>query len=124
MRLIVSLLVIILILEIGYAVDVDACQLINAPGTYEVTANLNGANQVTPNMNSIVRTCIAITSDNVIFDCMGIYDINNSGINWASGIAVYNGGEGGPSNVTIRNCRNISNYRIGKIGRASCRERV
>lgn len=84
------------------------CPVINEPGTYTMARDFSGA----PNNFSFIGNipvCVYINSSDVVFDCNG-HSIANGNLSAENvGILSY------PleTNVTIRNCQNVSNYYIG-----------
>lgn len=73
------------------AVDIDSCQTISSPGSYELNQSID-AN----------TSCFDINANNVVFDCQGYY-INGSESN-LSDSAIYGIIVNNNDNVTIQNC--------------------
>lgn len=97
-------LILSLVLGIGFSIDVDHCQTINASGTYGVTnASLIGANESALNG----QACIVLNFRDITFDCNGTTIANNQTAN-SYGIYATNG-----TNITIKNCANVANYSYG-----------
>ncbi len=80
---------------------------ITSAGTYTLTDDIEGS---TNNATPIVGTaCIKIASSDVVFDCDG-YSITNNGTGGLTHAVVSNGTF---TNVTVRNCPNMSDYTRG-----------
>lgn len=96
-RILLPLMILLLFLlfNISYAVDVTECQEINESGYYELINDVNVTS---------IETCFNITTDNVIFNC------NHNKIFSSDGITVlfYNEPTFSNSNFTIYNC-NVEN---------------
>jgi hypothetical protein len=90
----------------------DSDAIINLPEAYFVDTNLVGA----PNLHySGFNACILINSSDVIVDCQGFSITNNGTVN-AVGILAYNSPSTVLSNITIKNCPDISNGYVHSIG--------
>jgi parallel beta-helix repeat protein len=92
--------------DVGYAnndANLNDCAEITTGGTYTLTADISGspysASPVTGN------ACVKITSSNVIFDCDG-FKITDGGSGTTTGVVI----SGPASNITIKDCAEISNY--------------
>ncbi|MFH2101157.1 MAG: right-handed parallel beta-helix repeat-containing protein [Candidatus Micrarchaeota archaeon] len=86
------------------------CFVIDAPGSYSLSSDLEGAPFPVTGISSGNRACILIMSDDVEFDCNG-YNLTNNGTADAIGIAANGTSVHGYENVSIRNCFNISDYK-------------
>jgi uncharacterized repeat protein (TIGR01451 family) len=87
----------------------DGCPIINAPGSYMMTANFTGAFNPAPDGVFSVPpyfSCVYINSSDVDFDCAGYSIIGNNSFR-VQGIVINNA-----SNITVRNC-NVVNHSIG-----------
>jgi parallel beta-helix repeat protein len=80
---------------------------ITSPGSYSLTNNVTGA----PNPASPLAgfACVKIASSNVVFDCNG-FTITNDGTPANTFGVMLNGSL---TNITIKNCPNISQYTFG-----------
>ena len=87
--------------SLASAIDIDSCTVINAPGTYTLTASIS---------NSSATNCIEITSSNVTFDG-GSHLIDGVDASGTHGIHVYNASTA-LSNVVIRNAT-IRGWHVG-----------
>lgn len=83
----------------------ENCMLITSPGSYSQTQDYVGAPYSAAPIN-FAYACVKIASSNVLFDCNGHNITGNNPAQLAYGIFV----NGSYTNVTIRNCRSISNY--------------
>ena len=83
------------------------CPVISHPETYTQSTNFSGApNDASPLINT---ACVLIASSNVIFDCNG-YAITNNGTGGVTHGILLNGSL---TNVTVKNCPNVSGYSVG-----------
>jgi parallel beta-helix repeat protein len=81
------------------------CGVISAPGTFNLTNDLNGApNSVSTPVSA--TACVKITASDVVFDCDGHSITNNGTAGTTYGILL----DGPISNVTVQNCYGISGY--------------
>ncbi len=80
---------------------------ITSPGSYNLTQNAFGAPYDASPIASYTA-CVKIASSDVAFDCAGFNITNNGTVN-SIGILL----NGSLNNVTVRNCPNVSAYRIG-----------
>ncbi len=85
--------------------NVSACPTITSSGIHQVTGNLYGAPHNADEIFSGAKACVKIAVSDVIFDCDG-YSITNDGTIDALAIVL----NGSQTNVTVRNCANISQY--------------
>ena len=72
------------------AVNINTCTIINAPGTYDLTANI---------LNSATSNCMDITTSNVVLDCHGFMIDGNNVADTAINI-----GNGNDGNIEVKNC--------------------
>ena len=75
------------------------CTKILAPGVYNLSVNIFGA-QIPTN------GCFNITTSNVTLDCNGHYISNNT----TEGVGIYAGSETGLTNITVKNCNVTTKY--------------
>ncbi|MBU0590880.1 right-handed parallel beta-helix repeat-containing protein [Candidatus Micrarchaeota archaeon] len=92
--------------------DVSVCKEITTTGSYQLTANLAGADISAIEVTNISVACIKITASNVSLDCNG-YTIINDGTGDAAGIVIAGSTSVNYTNVTIKNCPLISTYEKG-----------
>ncbi|MEM2989682.1 MAG: right-handed parallel beta-helix repeat-containing protein, partial [Halobacteria archaeon] len=89
--------------------NVSGCQVITTPGSYQLSANAEGAPfDASPLLDYV---CVKIASSDVLFDCAG-YNITDNGtaaVYTTYGILL----NGSLTNVTVRNCPSVSNYTYG-----------
>ena len=89
---------------IGLYLD-HGCPVVNTPGSYSQSGNFFGAPNV---INVVQNVCLLINASNVDWDCNG-NTIINDGTDTSFGVYV----NGPLSNITIRNCPNVSGYVYG-----------
>ncbi|MFA5187206.1 MAG: right-handed parallel beta-helix repeat-containing protein [Patescibacteria group bacterium] len=89
---------------IGLYLD-HGCPVVNSPGSYSQSGNFFGAPNV---INGVQNVCLLINASNVDWDCSG-NTIINDGTDTSFGVYV----NGPLSNITIRNCPNVSGYVYG-----------
>jgi parallel beta-helix repeat protein len=83
------------------------CSVISESGSYQLGVNVSGApNNATPVSGS---ACIKIAASNVTFDCAGFSITNNGTAGTTYGILL----NGSLTNVTVKNCGNVSGYAYG-----------
>ncbi|HID73063.1 TPA: right-handed parallel beta-helix repeat-containing protein [Candidatus Micrarchaeota archaeon] len=92
--------------------NVSGCQEIDTPGAYQLFNNAIGATIDASEVDFIDWTCIKITSSDVLFDCNG-YNVTNDGTLEAAGIVINGSAIMNYTNVTVRNCPNVSSYEFG-----------
>ncbi|MFH0884786.1 MAG: NosD domain-containing protein [Candidatus Micrarchaeota archaeon] len=87
---------------------VSSCGILNVSGeTYTLDTNLSGAPVDASPLGG--NACVKITSSNVIFDCNG-FNISDNGTSGTTYGILLNGSL---TNVTVRNCPGVSNYKYG-----------
>ncbi len=96
-RSIVVFLTLLAFSSLAFSVDISSCQVISAPGTYDVTASFSGS---TSNYwYATYTTCVLVRdTSNVVIDCHG-YSITETGGGSGAPVAVRNS-----TNVTVQNC--------------------
>lgn len=96
-RSIVVFLTLLAISGMAFSIDISSCQVINSPGTYDVTASFSGT--TTNYYYATYTTCILVNNTaNVLIDCHG-YSITETGGGSGAPVAIRNS-----SNVEVRNC--------------------
>jgi len=86
------------------------CMIISSSGSYQLTNNTIGAPFNASEVTGIDWACVKIAADNVDFNCNG-YNITNNGTINATGIVINGTAATGYSNVTIRNCPSVTEYK-------------
>jgi hypothetical protein len=102
------------------------CKVISAAGTYVLAENAFGAPKFINGVADVDKACIVINANNVDFSCGG-YNISNSGIGSvtnAAAIIVKGQNDLARTNVTIKDCANISGYKVGVYIHNSTRDYV
>ncbi|MBN2122527.1 right-handed parallel beta-helix repeat-containing protein [Candidatus Micrarchaeota archaeon] len=90
----------------------SSCSNVSSPGEYHLEYNISGASESVSGVPEVSNACFVISSDDVLFDCVG-YAIQNDGTGNAAGIVVNGSTTINYTNVTIRNCENVWQYEIG-----------
>ncbi len=88
------------------------CMLIESPGEYALKTDISGAPIGAPEVSYVNYACIKIASSDVVFDCNGS-SIINDGTSPAAGILVNGSTSVNYTNITIKNCPNVSSYNRG-----------
>ena len=88
---------------------INSCPLINSPGNYQLVNNLVGAPNDPTGTFAGEKTCVLVKASNVDFNCNGFGIANNGTPDWVLGVLL----DDGLTNVTVRNCHNISDYTEG-----------
>ncbi|MBD3209964.1 hypothetical protein GF318_01130, partial [Candidatus Micrarchaeota archaeon] len=97
--------------------DAPVCKEIGTSGTYSLVGNLQGAPvSVSPSEGSslVDFACIKIKASDVVFDCNG-YNLTHNNTNTAAGIIVAGNTTVNYTNVTVKNCGGIKDYRYGVL---------
>jgi len=92
--------------------NLSECFKINASGSYYIANSVVGAPFTITGISGISRACVVIDSSNVDFTCNG-YNITNDGTADAAGVIIKGSSSNIYTNVTIRDCPGVSNYKIG-----------
>ncbi|HII72153.1 TPA: hypothetical protein HA265_05345, partial [Candidatus Woesearchaeota archaeon] len=100
-----------------------ACQVITSPGTYTMTENAIGAQNILSDVADITKACIVIDSDNVDLRCAG-YNVTNDGEQDAAGIVITGTASEPRVNVRIRDCRHVTGYEKGVYAHIAQNSRI
>jgi len=92
-----------LLAGITHAINVSGCQQISSAGTYDLVADLQGANISAPELSASGMACLRVAANNVVIDCHGHSVTDNSTGNYRYGIMTRS------NFTTIRNCA-VSGY--------------
>jgi parallel beta-helix repeat protein len=96
----------------GISNNITDCLLINAPGSYQLTADLVGAPIDASEAVYLNWACIKIASGDVHIDCNG-HTITNNGTADAGAIVANTSASVSYTNISLRNCPSIADYEIG-----------
>ena len=101
-------LAIMLVISLGFSVDVTSCRNLSNFGTvYNLTQDIVGTNASFSDFFGSGNVCLWINSPSVTLDCGG-YSITGNSAAMTYGIASTSGG----GNISIVNC-NVNNYTVG-----------
>jgi parallel beta-helix repeat protein len=112
MRYSVFLFAVLLVAGVSFSVDVASCQLISSPGTYVLTSDLTGA-PIPAFSSGSASACLKVMTSDVVIDCNGhSIDYNAAPPSFPAkyGILINNVSNVAFTNVSVRNCDNITRY--------------
>ncbi|MFH2101201.1 MAG: NosD domain-containing protein [Candidatus Micrarchaeota archaeon] len=93
----------------------SSCSIISEPGAYALMNDINGSPHLLT-LDGFYYACTVIASDDVVFDCDG-FSIQNKSMNDEIDVAIVVNGSASEdyTNVTVRNCPDISDYDVGVL---------
>ncbi len=107
-----TLLLILLLPSISFAISVTSCQNITSPGYYQLTSDLVGQPLNSSDVLDGSYACLRLNSSDIILDCNG--QTITSDDNSVTSIGILTDDSSGTifNNITVENCA-VSNYSYG-----------